>query len=264
MKVEELSLDSVNGVSEFNVRKGDPVEDLGDLKSSVEDIGIQQPLLIRQREDERWVIAGRRRYNAAQELNMESLPARVREMTDDEAFKLSATENIQSKSMTAPQKKRLVENSLDRYGSLSRAADEIGKNKQTLRSWEPFTTLPDGVLEMVEEQSSFFEKDARAIGKLTGSSDDLFEELAVERAELMSDLSKRDKEHVKDIMAENPDAGKEELNELVGETTTPVEIEHEISGKGAEALRELAESKPYDVRPEELAVQQVNEFVDGL
>lgn len=264
MQVKSLSLDQINGVSGINVRKGDPVEDLEDLKTSVEDIGVQQPLLIRKKEDERWVIAGRRRYTAAQELGFESVPARVKELTDDEAFKLSATENIQSKSMTAPQKKRLVEDSLDRYGSLSRAADEIGKNKQTLRSWEPFTTLPDGVLEMVEDKSSLFEKDARAIGKMTGSTDGSFDELAVERAELMSDLSKRDKEQVKDIMAENPDAGKEELSELVGETTTPVEIEHEISGKGAEALREEAESKPYDVNPEELAVQQINQFVDDL
>lgn len=264
MEVQSLPLSQINGVSGLNVRKGDPVKELEDLKSSIDNIGIQQPLLIREKGDERWVIAGRRRYNAAKELDKESVPARVREMTDDEAFKLSATENIQSKRMTTPQKKRLVENSLDRYGSLGRAADMIGKSKETLRSWEPFTTLPNVVLEMVKERSSFFEKDARAIGKLTGSTNGSFEELAVERAELMSDLSKKDKEHVKDIMTENPDAGKEELTELVSETTTPVEIKHEISGNGAEALREKAKSKPYDVSPEQLAVQEINEFVDEL
>jgi hypothetical protein len=61
---------------------------------------------------------------------MDVVPANVKEMSDDEAFKLSATENIQSESLKTPQKKRLVQQSLDRYGSLVHAADEMNKNKK--------------------------------------------------------------------------------------------------------------------------------------
>jgi hypothetical protein len=140
----------------------------------------------------------------------------------------------------------------------------MAKNKQTLRRWEPFLTLPDKVLEMAEEQPNFFEGDARVIGQNTGSGGGAFEELAIERAELMSEISKKEKEQVEQFMRENPHAGREELEEMLENETTPVEIEHEITGKGAEALREEAEDKPYDAQPEQLAVQQINNYVDEL
>jgi ParB/RepB/Spo0J family partition protein len=237
---------------------------LSNLKESIADIGIQQPLLVRKKEQEHRVVAGRRRYTAAKELGMDAVPARLKEMSDDEAFKLSATENIQSESLKTPQKKRLVQHSLDRYGSLTHAADEMNKNKQTLRDWEPFLTLPDEVLQMAEEHPQFFEKDARAIGKSTGSADGTFEDLAIERAEFMTDLSKKQKEQVKDFMRENPHAGEEELGEMLENEPLPIEIEHEITGNGAEALREEADSKPYDIEPETLAIQRINNYVDEL
>jgi hypothetical protein len=117
---------------------------------------------------------------------------------------------------------------------------------------------------MAEEQPNFFEQDARAIGQNTGSASGAFEDLAIERAELMSDLSKKEKEQVEEFMRQDPHAGREELEEMLEKETTPVEIEHEITGKGAEALREEAEDKPYDVDPEGLAVRQINEYVDEL
>lgn len=264
MEIKSISMSEINGVSDLNIRKGDPVQDLENLKESIADIGIQQPLLIRKTEEGYRVVAGRRRYTAAKELHLDTVPARVKDISDDEAFKLSATENIQSESLTAPQKKRLVQHSLDRYGSLAFAADVMAKNKQTLRRWEPFLTLPDEVLEMAEKKPNFFEQDARAIGQNTGSASGAFEDLAIERAELMSELSKKEKEQVKQFMRQDPHAGKEELEEMLEEETTPVEIEHEITGNGAEALREEAENKPYDVEPEQLAVQQINEYVDEL
>lgn len=264
MEIETVSMDEINGVSDLNIRKGDPVQNLENLKQSIADIGIQQPLLLRKKDDGYSVVAGRRRYTAAKELHRDTVPARVKDISDDEAFKLSATENIQSESLTTPQKKRLVQHSLDRYSSLSRAADEMAKNKQTLRRWEPFLTLPDKVLEMAEEQPNFFEGDARVIGQNTGSGGGAFEELAIERAELMSEISKKEKEQVEQFMRENPHAGREELEEMLENETTPVEIEHEITGKGAEALREEAEDKPYDAQPEQLAVQQINNYVDEL
>lgn len=264
MEIESVLMSEINGVSDLNIRKGDPVQNLENLKESIADIGIQQPLLIREKEDGYWVVAGRRRYTAAKELHKDSVPARVKDLSDDGAFKLSATENIQSESLTTPQKKRLVQHSLERYGSLERAANEMAKNKQTLRSWEPFLTLPDEVLEMAEERPNFFEQDARVIGQNTGSASGGFEDLAIGRAELMSELSKKEKEQVEQFMREDPHAGRSELEEMLKEEATPVEIEHEITGQGAEALREEAENKPYDVEPEQLAVQQINEYVEEL
>lgn len=264
MKIKSVSMGDISGVSDLNIRKGDPVQNLENLKQSIADIGIQQPLLLRSKEDGYRVVAGRRRYTAAKELQIDSVPARIKDISDDEAFKLSATENIQSETLTTPQKKRLVQHSLDRYGSLDRAANEMAKNRQTLRSWEPFLTLPEEVLEMAEDQPNFFEQDARAIGQNTGSAGGAFEDLAIERAELMSELSKKEKEQVKEFMNQDPHAGKEELEEMLEEETTPIEIEHEITGKGAEALREEAENKPWDADPEDLAVRQINEYVDEL
>lgn len=264
MEIESVPMSEINGISDLNIRKGDPVQNLENLKESIADIGIQQPLLLRKKEDGHRVVAGRRRYTAAKKLHMDSVPARIKDISDNKAFKLSATENIQSESLTTPQKKRLVQHSLDRYGSLDRAADEMAKNRQTLRRWEPFLTLPEEVLEMAEEQPNFFEQDARAIGQNTGSAGGAFEDLAIERAELMSELSKKEKEQVEEFMRQDPHAGREELEEMLEDETTPVGIEHEITGKGAEALREEAEDKPYDVEPEQLAVQRINEYVDEL
>lgn len=268
MAIQMVPLDEIVGIADENVRKEDPVQNLEDLKSSMEDVGFteEHALLLREVDSGYEIVAGRRRYNAAKELGLEEVPATIEDLDETEAFKRSALENIQSESLTTPQKKRLVQESLKRFGTLDRASQELSKPKQTLRDWEPFITLPDEILEMVEEESTFHERDARVIGQYTtpAAAGQAFEDRAIEKAELMAELPKNKKDQLAEIMKENPGATREDLEQMLEEEPTPIEITHEITGKGAEAVRREAENRRVKVEPEELVKRQIDQWVENL
>ncbi|MFA5261922.1 MAG: ParB N-terminal domain-containing protein, partial [Candidatus Omnitrophota bacterium] len=61
-------------------------EKLNELKASIKEKGILQPILVRKRGAQYEVIAGERRLRAAQTLNLDKVPVMVKEVTDQEAF----------------------------------------------------------------------------------------------------------------------------------------------------------------------------------
>ncbi|MEA5569366.1 ParB/RepB/Spo0J family partition protein [Anabaena sp. UHCC 0399] len=71
-----------------------------DLVESVKQHGILQPLLVRPQVDGKYeLVAGERRYQAAKTVQLESVPAVIRQMTDVEAFELALSENLQREDL---------------------------------------------------------------------------------------------------------------------------------------------------------------------
>jgi ParB/RepB/Spo0J family partition protein len=94
----KLAVDSVY-ISPYNVRQ-DP-GDLTELMASIRDVGVLEPILVRQMGEQYQVIAGRRRLEAARRLELQTIPASVLdEVTDLQAIIISLIENIQRKDLT--------------------------------------------------------------------------------------------------------------------------------------------------------------------
>jgi ParB family transcriptional regulator, chromosome partitioning protein len=73
---------------------------LKELVSSVKQHGILQPLLVRPGAEGKYeLVAGERRYRAAQEVKLEAVPVVVRELSDDQAFQLALIENLQREDL---------------------------------------------------------------------------------------------------------------------------------------------------------------------
>ena len=93
----EIALDSLY-ISPRNVRSD--TGDLTELIESIRDMGVLEPILVRQKGQEYEVIAGRRRLEAARSIGLKTIPASVLDVTDLQAIIVSLIENVQRKDLT--------------------------------------------------------------------------------------------------------------------------------------------------------------------
>ena len=92
-QVIEIPLEKLT-ISKFNVRR--ELGDISELVESIKAVGVLQPILVRPiGKDKYEVVVGSRRFAAAQKAKLKTIPAIVKEMSDDEAIIESLTENIQ-------------------------------------------------------------------------------------------------------------------------------------------------------------------------
>lgn len=98
--VHEISIDSIILPSNQPRRYFDP-QKLQQLKESISQHGILEPLLVRPLEKigQYELVAGERRYRAAKEAGLTSIPVTVRELSDDEAVQLALVENLQREDL---------------------------------------------------------------------------------------------------------------------------------------------------------------------
>jgi len=93
-RVQSLPISSLTP-SPLQPRKVFHEEDLGELADSIREHGILQPLICRQRGDFFELIAGERRWRAAQKLGFDTVPVIVREASDQDVLELALIENLQ-------------------------------------------------------------------------------------------------------------------------------------------------------------------------
>jgi ParB family chromosome partitioning protein len=99
-------------------------EALDELAASIRQFGLLQPLVVRPQEGGYQIIAGERRWRAAQRAGLPTLPCRVlRNLDDEAAFILSVTENVARRDMTIIEEAQAYE----RIVALGRAVEEVAK-----------------------------------------------------------------------------------------------------------------------------------------
>jgi ParB/RepB/Spo0J family partition protein len=262
MEIKNLSLKEIVGICGENVRKDEESIKMGieELKMSIQKHGILQPLTVRPREGGYEIVIGQRRFNAAKELNLETIPVIIKELSDEEAFILSATENIDRENLSIYDKKWLVEHGIKRFGDFRTLAKALHRKEATLLSWAPFTSLPKEILDMVES-GILKETHARAIAK---SSYECSDEEKIERARLLIGKNPDERERILSILEENPSKTVEEIREIYNREPTPIKINIEITGDGARALWEECERRGGLIKPDELIRNKISDFINDL
>jgi ParB family chromosome partitioning protein len=126
---------------------------LQELANSIRESGIIQPLVVRQGEgDKLQLIAGERRWRAAQLLHMETVPVVVRETTDADMFVLALVENIQRADLNPLEEAQAYERLLNETGMTHDAlADRVGRSRTTITNALRVLRLPPSIRELVRE-----------------------------------------------------------------------------------------------------------------
>jgi ParB family transcriptional regulator, chromosome partitioning protein len=159
----ELPVDAVHPNPRQPRRRFDGEAGTG-LAESVRRQGVIQPLLVRPRQAGGYeLVAGERRWRAAREAGMETVPAVVREADDRDTLLLGLIENVAREQLTPVEEARAYAVLLDEFQlSLGDVADRVGRSKPSVSNRIRLLDLPDDVLGMVE-RGQLTEGHARAV-----------------------------------------------------------------------------------------------------
>jgi len=124
--------------------------EIADLCDSIRTHGFLQPIVVRQVEGQFQIIAGERRFRAAQLANMPSVPVQIREVEDREMAELAIVENVQRKDLNALEKAASFQRYLQEYGcTQEELAARVSVDRSTVANLIRLLELPEQVKQMV-------------------------------------------------------------------------------------------------------------------
>jgi ParB family transcriptional regulator, chromosome partitioning protein len=139
-------------------------EAVSGLAESIKAQGLIQPIVVRPRLEGGYeLIAGERRWRAAREAGIATVPAVVREADDRDTLLLGLVENVAREDLSPIEEARAYALLIDEFGlSLGEVAERVGKSKPTVSNRVRLLELPEDVLAMIGRQE-LTEGHARAV-----------------------------------------------------------------------------------------------------
>ena len=126
--------------------------ELAELADSIRQNGVLQPILLRPIEDKYEIVAGERRYQAASLAGLEEIPALIREVSDDEMFKLALIENLQRSDLDPIEEARGLRKLLeDNDLTQSQLAYALSKSRSAIANALRLLDLPEEVQAYLED-----------------------------------------------------------------------------------------------------------------
>lgn len=126
---------------------------LDELAASIRELGVLEPILVRTRVNGGYeIIAGERRWRAAQRAELREVPVFVRELGTAEAFEAALVENLQREDLNPVETARAFARLVDDHGhSQETVARRVGKDRSTIANALRLLKLPSTVLDLLEE-----------------------------------------------------------------------------------------------------------------
>ena len=137
-------------------RKNFSPEKLQELADSIREKGIIQPLVVTKKENCYEIIAGERRWRAAQKAGLREVPVVIREASNEAALELALIENIQRQDLNAIEEAQAYRSLVEQLAiSQEDVAKRVGKNRTTITNSLRLLKLPADVQgDIVEERLS--------------------------------------------------------------------------------------------------------------
>lgn len=126
---------------------------LADLSASIRSKGVIQPLIVRPLEGGRYeIVAGERRWRAAQMAQVHEVPVLIRELTDEEVLEIAIIENIQRADLNAIEEALAYRQLMDRFGhTQEKLAESLAKSRSHIANMLRLLHLPPDVQDYVRE-----------------------------------------------------------------------------------------------------------------
>lgn len=240
-KLCALSLDLIER-GKYQPRQDMDEEALEDLTSSIRAQGVIQPIIVRHLLGGRYeIVAGERRFRAAQMAGLKEIPAIVRDIPDEAAGAIALIENIQRENLNSIEEAQALQRLLQDFSMThSEVADAVGKSRATVTNLLRLLALPDEVKTMLSH-GDLEMGHARALLTLTQDLQIIAAQTIVDK-----DLSVRQAEELAKqlqlpqlpIMPKAIDPDVKRLEEdLTDRLKLTVAIQHSAKGKGKLVIR---------------------------
>lgn len=151
-----MESDSTLAISKIKPNKGQPRKtfdqtQLEELSDSIKQNGILQPILVRKKGSSYEIVAGERRYQAAKLAGLKEVPVVIREISDEDVFKLALIENLQRSDLTPIEEARGYRQLLDEKDlTQEELAKILSKSRSAITNTLRLMDLPVEVQELLE------------------------------------------------------------------------------------------------------------------
>lgn len=220
-------------------------EALQELATSIREIGIIQPITLRQVAENRFqIIAGERRWRASQIAGLKAIPAYIRTINDEKVMEMALVENIQREDLNAIEIALAYEHLLEENGmTQEKISERVGKSRTAITNYLRLLKLPAQV-QMALQKKQIDMGHARALLSLESPSQQikLFKEILKNSYSVrkVEELVKRIKNDATDengekrIIAKNPNADHYNMltKQLSGVMGTKIQFTCSPKGKG--------------------------------
>ncbi len=230
--IQYIDVDKISP-NPFQPRETFNNEAFAELKNSIAEKGLVQPITVRKHQDGYQLIAGERRWRAVRELGIPEIPAFIVDVqSDDEMLELAIIENIHREDLNpidiANGYRRLIE---ECHLTQEEVADKVGKDRTTITNFLRLLKLPRRIQESVQNNEISFGH-ARALLSLSSSEDQLnlwkkivSNNLSVRKVEELVRNADKKKAKIKPLASDRPNYLIEDLeNKLQQRLATKVSI----------------------------------------
>lgn len=150
MQVVEVGLINPNP---FQPRYDFNEQELEELKQSINEFGILQPILVRKIENHYQIIAGERRWQAAKRAGLREMPVIIKDIDDTQLFEIAVIENIQRQNLTPIEEALAFEKFIKELGyTQEKLAARIGKSRSYIANAIRLLQLPEDVKKLITEK----------------------------------------------------------------------------------------------------------------
>jgi ParB family chromosome partitioning protein len=127
-------------------RKKFDQEKINELAQSIKEHGILQPLVVRPMGEEYQIVAGERRYRAAQELGLEKVPVVIKDLTDNQVLEIGLIENIQREDLNPIEEALAYQELITKFGlTQEQLAEKLGKSRSAIANALRLLNLPQEI-----------------------------------------------------------------------------------------------------------------------
>jgi len=223
----------------YQPRKDMDPEKLRELSDSIAAQGIIQPIIVRHLDGDKYeIIAGERRWRAAQLAELHEVPVIVRDIDDQAVMAIALIENIQREDLNPLEESEALKRLLDEFGlTHQQIATAVGKSRATVSNLLRLLDL-DGEVKNLLAKGLLEMGHARALLPLEGKQQIAIAHKAINQGlsvRVVEKLVKQQQQPADEEKPEKPQKDPDTLRlqeELSNKTGAKVEINHQHNGKG--------------------------------
>lgn len=217
-------------------------EALESLAQSIKEKGVLQPLLVRKKNDKYEIIAGERRWRAAQLAGLDEVPVIVKDLNDSETLEIALIENLQRENLSAIEEAEGLNRLMNEYSYTQEVIGKvIGKSRSYIANTLRLLGLPEEIKQQVKENKLSAGHARALIGceNAVELADKIIKEgLSVREAEALAANSKGI--NIKNIMPKQPKPVDRDLEKIMADLEEKLKLKVKINagkkGKGSITL----------------------------
>ena len=217
----------------YQPRKEFDGEKLDELAQSIKENGVIQPIIVRQSPVIGYeILAGETRYRASLLAGLTSIPAVVKQLSDQEMMVQSIIENLQRENLNPIEEARAYESLVEKGFTHAEIADKMGKSRPYISNSIRLLSLPEQIISEVEN-GKLSQAHARSLVGLNKEQQDYFfqrimeEDISVRKLEALLTEKKQKKLQKNDHFIQNEE---EQLKKLLG-LDVEIKLSKKDSGK---------------------------------